>query len=36
MLKIPAPITTVQLKSFVTTLAHIIWDYKVSTGRKTL
>jgi hypothetical protein len=36
MLKIPAPMTTAQLKSFVTTLAHIIWDYKVSTGRTTL
>lgn len=36
MLKIPAPMTAVQLKSFVITLAHIIWDYKVSTGRKSL
>jgi hypothetical protein len=36
MMKVPAPMTTTQLKSFVTTLAHVIYDYKVSTGRKNL
>jgi hypothetical protein len=36
MMKVPGSITTVQLKSFVITLAHVISDYKVSTGRKTL
>jgi hypothetical protein len=36
MMKVPAPMTTTQLKSFVTTLAHVIYDYKVSTGRKSL
>jgi hypothetical protein len=36
MMKIPAPMTTAQLKSFVIALAHVIWDYKVATGRKTL
>jgi hypothetical protein len=36
MIKIPAPITTTNLKSFVTALAHIVYDYKVSTARKHL
>jgi hypothetical protein len=36
MMKVPAPMTTAQLKSFITTLAHVIYDYKVSTGRKSL
>jgi hypothetical protein len=36
MMKVPAPITTAEVKSFVTLLAHAISEYKVSTGRKTL
>jgi hypothetical protein len=36
MMKVPAPITTAEVKSFVTLLAHPISEYKVSTGRKTL
>jgi hypothetical protein len=36
MIKVPAPITAADLKSFVNTLAHVIADYKASTGRKTL
>jgi len=36
MMKVPAPMTTAQLKSFINTLAHVIYDYKVSTGRKSL
>jgi hypothetical protein len=36
MIKVPAPITTANLKSFVNTMAHVISDYKASTGRKTL
>jgi hypothetical protein len=36
MMKVPAPMTKAQLKSFITTLAHVIYDYKVSTGRKSL
>jgi hypothetical protein len=36
MLKVPAPITTADIKTFVDKLAHIIYDYKVSTGRKSL
>lgn len=37
MFKIPAGLTTTaHLKSFVDSLAHIIYDYKVSTGRKSL
>jgi hypothetical protein len=36
MMKIPAPMTTAQLKAFITALAHVIYDYKVSTGRTTL
>ncbi|MGA3300598.1 MAG: hypothetical protein ABSD87_10965 [Candidatus Acidiferrales bacterium] len=37
MFKIPAGLTTTaHLKSFVDSLAHIIYDYKISTGRKSL
>ena len=36
MMKVPPPITTANLKSFVNTLAHSIAEYKSSTGRKTL
>jgi hypothetical protein len=36
MVKVPAPLTTVELKAFVTSLAHIISDYKVATGRTSL
>jgi hypothetical protein len=36
MLKVPAPITTAELKTFVEKLAHIIYDYKITTGRKSL
>jgi hypothetical protein len=36
MMKIPAPMTPAQLKAFIKSLAHVIYDYKVSTGRKTL
>ncbi len=36
MLKVPAPITIAELKTFVEKLAHIIYDYKVTTGRKSL
>jgi hypothetical protein len=36
MIKVPAPITSTDLKSFVTALAHIVYDYKVSTARKKL
>lgn len=36
MMKVPPPITTANVKSFVNTLAHSIAEYKSSTGRKTL
>jgi hypothetical protein len=36
MIKIPAGMTSTNVKSFITELAHIISDYKVATGRKTL
>ena len=36
MMKVPPPITTANLKSFVNTVAHSIAEYKSSTGRKTL
>ena len=36
MMKVPAPITTTEVKTFVTMVAHSIAEYKVSTGRKTL
>ena len=34
--KVPGLTTTARLKAFVNSLAHIIYDYKVSTGRKSL
>ena len=36
MFKVPGLTTTARLKAFVNSLAHIIYDYKVSTGRKSL
>jgi hypothetical protein len=36
MMKVTPPMTTTELKSFADTLAHVIADYKVATGRKTL
>jgi hypothetical protein len=36
MLKVPAPMTTAELVTFTEKLAHIIYDYRVSTGRKSL
>jgi hypothetical protein len=36
MIKVPAPITSTDLKAFVTALAHIVYDYKISTARKQL
>lgn len=36
MLKVPPPMTTAELTSFVEQLAHIIYSYRVSTGRKSL
>jgi hypothetical protein len=36
MMKIPSDMTTTQVKAFVTTVAHIIADYKTATGRKSL
>jgi hypothetical protein len=36
MFKVPEPMTTAEVKTFVNSLAHIIYDYKVSTGRKSL
>ncbi|HEY0701656.1 MAG TPA: hypothetical protein VGD60_02715 [Candidatus Acidoferrales bacterium] len=36
MLKVPAPMTAAELKSFVESVAHVIYNYKVATGRKTL
>jgi hypothetical protein len=36
MMKVTPPMTTTELKSFADTLAHVIANYKVATGRKTL
>jgi hypothetical protein len=36
MMKVPPEMTRDEIKSFVASLAHIIYDYKVATGRKTL
>jgi hypothetical protein len=36
MFKVPGLTTTARLKAFVNSLAYIIYDYKVSTGRKSL
>ena len=36
MMKVTPPMTTTELKSFADTLAHVIANYKVATGRKAL
>ena len=36
LVKVPAGVSTTNLTAFVETLAHIIDDYKVATGRKSL
>jgi hypothetical protein len=36
LIKVPAPLTTAGVRTFVFTLAHTIAEYKTSTGRKTL
>jgi hypothetical protein len=36
MFTVPGLTTTARLKVFINSLAHIIYDYKVSTGRKSL
>jgi hypothetical protein len=36
LLKIPSTLSVAQLKSFISALARVIYNYKLSTGRATL